>query len=71
MNALTSLQQFVRYGIGLAIWLLGWCLLLFFDTRFDPVNLSLILVLTSALAAMTRNARLFYYRLWLSNSYLI
>ncbi|HSX85787.1 MAG TPA: ATP-binding protein [Cellvibrio sp.] len=52
MNALTSSQQLLRYSIGLAIWLLGWCLLLFFDTHFDPVNLSLILVLTSALAAL-------------------
>jgi len=52
MNALTSSKQLMRYGIGLAIWLLGWCLLLFFDTHFDPVNLSLILVLTSAIAAL-------------------
>ncbi|MFC3114166.1 sensor histidine kinase [Cellvibrio fontiphilus] len=52
MNAFVSSQQVLRYIIGLAIWLLGWCLLLFFDTHFDPVNLSLILVLTSALAAL-------------------
>ena len=52
MNPLASSQQLLRYSIGLVIWLLGWCLLLFFDAHFDPVNLSLILVLTSAIAAL-------------------
>jgi two-component system sensor histidine kinase KdpD len=51
MNAFTS-SKLLRLGIGLAVWLLGWCLLLFLDTRFDPLSLSLLLILTSAISAL-------------------
>lgn len=52
MNALFSPQYLQRYAIGLAIWALGWCVLLLMDTHFDLANLSLVLVLTSAIAAL-------------------
>ncbi|MEN0039531.1 MAG: ATP-binding protein [Cellvibrio sp.] len=58
MNAFTSPQQLLRLGIGLAVWLLGWCLLLFLDSHFDPLNLSLLLVLTSAISALWLPLRL-------------
>ncbi|MCE3251679.1 MAG: histidine kinase [Cellvibrio sp.] len=52
MNALTSSRHLTRYSIGLAIWLLGWCLLLLLDTHLDLASLSLILVLASAIASL-------------------
>ncbi|HSC66287.1 MAG TPA: ATP-binding protein [Cellvibrio sp.] len=52
MNALTSSRHLLRYSIGLAIWLPGWCLLLLLDTHLDLASLSLILVLTSAIASL-------------------
>jgi len=52
MNALFSPQYLQRYATGLAIWALGWCVLLLMDTHFDLANLSLVLVLTSAVAAL-------------------
>ena len=58
MNAFTSPQQLLRLGIGLAVWLLGWCLLLFLDGHFDPLNLSLLLILTSAISALWLPLRL-------------
>lgn len=58
MNAFTSHQQLLRLGIGLAVWLLGWCVFLFLDNHFDPLNLSLLLVLTSAISALWLPLRL-------------
>ncbi len=52
MNALTSSRHLLRYGIGLAIWLPGWLLLLLLDTHLDLASLSLILILTSAVASL-------------------
>ncbi|WP_052417070.1 sensor histidine kinase [Cellvibrio mixtus] len=52
MNAFFSPQYLQRYATGLAIWALGWCVLLLLDTRFDLASLSLILVLTSAIASL-------------------
>ncbi|PUA30174.1 MAG: hypothetical protein B0W54_06575 [Cellvibrio sp. 79] len=52
MNALFSPRYLQRYATGLAIWALGWCVLLLLDTHFDLANLSLVLVLTSAIAAL-------------------
>ena len=52
MNALTSSRHLLRYGIGLAIWLPAWCLLLLLDTHLDLASLSLILVLASAIASL-------------------
>lgn len=48
-----SLSKYLRrYAIGLAIWTLGWCALVALDTRLDLANLSLLLVLISAIAAL-------------------
>lgn len=52
MNAFFSPQYLQRYATGLVIWALGWGVLLVLDTRFDLANLSLVLVLTSAIAAL-------------------
>lgn len=52
MNAFFSPQYLQRYATGLAIWALGWCVLLLLDNHFDLANLSLVLVLTSAIAAL-------------------
>lgn len=52
MNTFFSPQIFLRYLTGLAIWLLGWGTLLLLDGHLDLANLSLVLVLTSALAAL-------------------
>lgn len=52
MNVLTSSRHLLRYCIGLAIWLPGWCALLLLDTRLDLASLSLILVLVSAIASL-------------------
>ncbi len=52
MNTLFSPQYLQRYATGLAIWALGWCVLLLLDTRFDLASLSLVLVLTSAIASL-------------------
>ncbi len=52
MNAFLSPKTFFRYLTGLAIWLLGWGTLLLLDGQLDLANLSLVLVLTSAVAAL-------------------
>lgn len=52
MNAFISPQYLHRSATGLAIWALGWGALLFMDQHFDLANLSLVLVLTSAIAAL-------------------
>lgn len=52
MNAFLSPNTLPRYLSGLAIWLLGWGILLWLDGHFDLANLSLVLVLISALAAL-------------------
>ncbi|HTF95436.1 MAG TPA: ATP-binding protein [Cellvibrio sp.] len=52
MKPFLSSKHSHRYAIGLAIWALGWCALLALGTRLDLANLSLMLVLTSAIAAL-------------------
>ncbi len=52
MNQFLSRQYLQRSATGLAIWTLGWVGLLFMDQHFDLANLSLVLVLTSAIAAL-------------------
>ncbi|WP_049630369.1 ATP-binding protein [Cellvibrio sp. pealriver] len=52
MNAFFSSQHLTRYATGLAIWGIGWCLLLLLDSHFDVANLGLVLVLISAIGAL-------------------
>lgn len=52
MNQFFSRHYLQRSATGLAIWGLGWCVLLLLDQHFDLANLSLVLVLTSAIAAL-------------------
>jgi two-component system sensor histidine kinase KdpD len=52
MSAFFPVKSPYRYAIGLGTWLLGCCVLLVLDQQFDLANLSLVLVLTSALAAI-------------------
>ncbi len=52
MNRFFSRHYLQRSATGLAIWGLGWCVLLLLDQHFDLANLSLVLVLTSAIAAL-------------------
>lgn len=52
MTTFFSPHYLQRYATGLGIWGLGWGLLLLLDNHFDLANLSLVLVLTSAIAAL-------------------
>lgn len=52
MTAFLPAKVVSRYAIGLSTWLLGCGVLLLLDRQFDLANLSLVLVLTSALAAI-------------------
>lgn len=52
MNIILSSQYLQRSTVGLAIWGLGWCILLLLERHFDLANLGLVLVLTSAIAAL-------------------
>jgi two-component system, OmpR family, sensor histidine kinase KdpD len=52
MNAFLSRQYLQRSATGLVIWALGWCVLLLLERHFDLANLGLVLVLTSAIAAL-------------------
>lgn len=52
VSPFNTLRYFYRYLLGLVCWLLGWLLMFGLDGKLDLSNLSMILVLTSALAAM-------------------
>ncbi len=52
MNVFLSRQYLQRSATGLAIWALGWWVLVMLERHFDLASLGLVLVLTSAIAAL-------------------
>lgn len=48
----STTRQLGHYILGLITWIIGWFVMLWFDSQLDLANIAMLLVLTSAIAAM-------------------